>query len=151
MSGLESEQLDELEWRIAEFLEEPWDKGIGCPKKLTLREAVIITSGYVRQNIIEAVWAEIFDTSQPTISRIITKFTPLIEKATAQDTPSDEAGAGDLEAAGEAEQVRHAVLDGGLLPVGGVGVLVHDAAAAVIRENTYESHPPGGSVPAGPA
>jgi hypothetical protein len=33
-----------------------------------LREAVVVASGYMRQNIIQEVWAEIFDTSQPVIS-----------------------------------------------------------------------------------
>ena len=45
-------------------------------------------------DIIEDVWAEIFYTSQPTISRIITEVTPLIEKATAEFRPAaDEARA----------------------------------------------------------
>ncbi len=109
MSGLGSEQLDKLERRIAESLEEPWDKGIGCPKEFTLREAIIIASGYARQNIIQQVWAEIFDTSQPTISRIITTVTPLIEKATAQDRPSAE----DAKAAVRGQTV---LLDGFLAP-----------------------------------
>ena len=44
MSGLDSEQLEELVFRIEEQLGGPWDKGIGRPKSLTLREAIIITS-----------------------------------------------------------------------------------------------------------
>ena len=90
MSGLDSEQLDELEARVAALFENPWDSGTGRPRELTLREAIIVSSGYARQNIIEDVWAEIFDTSQPTISRIITEITPLIEKATAEFRPSAE-------------------------------------------------------------
>ena len=65
MSGLDSEQLDELVWRIKDQLEEPWHKGIGRPKDLSLREAVVVACGYMRQNITQEVWAEIFDTSQP--------------------------------------------------------------------------------------
>ena len=90
MSGLDSEQLDELVLRVEERLDEPWDKGIGRPKSLTFREAIIITCGYIRQNIIQEVWAEIFDTSQPVISAIITKFTPLIEASTEEDRPTAE-------------------------------------------------------------
>jgi len=90
MSGLDSEQLDELELRVAEILERPWDSATGRPKELTLREAIIVASGYARQNIIEDVWAEIFDISQPSVSRIITKITPLIEKATAEFRPAAE-------------------------------------------------------------
>ena len=88
MSGLDPEQLDELVWRIEEQLEEPWHKGIGRPKDLSLREAVVVASGYMRQNIIQEVWAEIFDTSQPVISGIIAKFTPLIEESTEEDRPT---------------------------------------------------------------
>ena len=90
MSGLDSEQLDELVQRIEEQLEEPWHKGTGRPKDLSLREAVIVASGYTRQNIIQHVWAEIFDTSQSVISQVVTKFTPLIEAATEPDRPTAE-------------------------------------------------------------
>ena len=61
MSGLDEEQLSELECRVSELLEEPWDKEEGRPRELTLREALVITCGYMRQNIIEDVWADIFD------------------------------------------------------------------------------------------
>ena len=44
----------------------------------------------MRQNIIQEVWAEIFDTSQPVISGIIAKFTPLIEASTEEDRPTAE-------------------------------------------------------------
>jgi transposase len=87
MSGLDSEQLDELTDRVAAVLKNPWGSGIGRPKDLTLREAIIVSSGYARQNIIEEVWAEIFGTSQPTISRVLTDITPLIDKVTAQFRP----------------------------------------------------------------
>jgi hypothetical protein len=88
MSGLDSEQLDELVLRVEEQLEEPWHKGTGRPKELSLREAVIVASGYMRQNIIQQVWAEIFGTSQPVISQVVTKFTPLIDAATDEDRPT---------------------------------------------------------------
>ena len=42
---------------MAELLETPWDKGEGRPRELTLREALVVTCGYLRQNIIEDVWA----------------------------------------------------------------------------------------------
>ena len=60
MSGLDAEQLDALEQRVSELLEKPWDQKDGRPRELTLREALVVTSGYLRQNIIEEVWAEIF-------------------------------------------------------------------------------------------
>jgi hypothetical protein len=42
MSGLDEEQLGELEYCVAELLEEPWDKGEGRPHELTLREALTL-------------------------------------------------------------------------------------------------------------
>ena len=87
MSGLDSAQLDELEQMVSELVEEPWDKGEGRPRELTLREALIVTCGYLRQNIIEDVWAEIFSVAQSTISRYITFLTPSVEKATEGDRP----------------------------------------------------------------
>ncbi len=90
MSGLDSEQLDELVQRIEEKLVELWHKGVGRPKGLTLREAVVVASGYMRQNLIQEVWAEIFGTSQSVISQIVTKFTPLIEAVTHEDRPTAE-------------------------------------------------------------
>ena len=110
MSGLDSEQLDELVWRIKDQLEEPWRKGIGRPKDLSLREAVVVACGYMRQNITQEVRAEIFDTSQPVISGIIAKLTPLIEASTEEDRPTvDEA----KEAAAREQTV---LVDGFLAP-----------------------------------
>ena len=109
MSGLDEEQLSELEYRVAELLEEPWDKGKGRPRELTLREALVVTCGYMRQNIIEDVWADIFDVAQSTISRYITFLTPLVEKATEEDRPTDEDAA-------EATRGAIALVDGTLWP-----------------------------------
>src|SRR5918997_4461671 len=105
MSGLDAEQLDALEQMVGELLEKPWDKGKGRPRELTLREALVVTSGYMRQNITEEVWAEIFDVDQSTISRYITFLTPLIDQATAEFRPS-------AEEAAEATRDTIALVDG---------------------------------------
>jgi len=110
MSGLDTEQVDELVLRVEVELSESWNKGIGRPKGVTLREAVIIACGYMRQNIIQEVWAEIFDTSQPVISEIVTKFTPLIEAATEEERPTAE------EAKKEAAREQTVLVDGFLAP-----------------------------------
>jgi hypothetical protein len=94
MSGLDPAQLDELEQMVSELLEEPWDKGEGRPRELALREALVVTCGYLRQNIIEDVWADIFGVAQSTISRYITFLTPFVEKATEEDRPTAEDAAG---------------------------------------------------------
>ena len=109
MSGLDAEQLDELEELVSELLEEPWDKRTGRPRDLSLREALIVASGYARNNITEEIWAEIFDVDQSTISRHITFLTPLIGKATAGFRPS-------AEEAAEATRGVIALVDGTLWP-----------------------------------
>jgi hypothetical protein len=109
MSGLNAEQLDELEECVAELLEEPWNKVRGRPRELTFREALIVACGYARNNITEEIWAEIFDVDQSTISRCITFLTPLIDRATAGFRPvADEAE--------EATRGAVALVDGTLWP-----------------------------------
>jgi hypothetical protein len=109
MSGLDEEQLGELEYCVAGLLGEPWDKREGRPRELTLREALVVTCGYMRQNIIEDVWADIFGVGQSTISRYITLLTPLVEEATAVDRPT-------AEDAAEATRDVIALVDGTLWP-----------------------------------
>ena len=107
--GLNSRQLDELEARIEDILPEPWDKGIGRPKSLSLREAIMVTLLYKRQNMTEEVIADVFGISQGTVSNIITEFTSLIARATEEFRPDPE----------EAKQVtkgRLALVDGTLWP-----------------------------------
>lgn len=108
ISGLDTGQLDELEQRVSDLLK-PWDQGTGRPKELTLREALIVTSGYMRHNIIEDVWAEMFDVDQSTISRYITVLTPLIDQVTAEFRPS-------AQDAAEATRDAIALVDGTLWP-----------------------------------
>ena len=107
--GLNAEQLDELEERIEDILAEPWDKGIGRPKSLSLREAIMVALLYKRQNMIEEVIADLFGVSQGTVSDIITEFTPLIAQATEEFRP-------DVEEAKQMTRGRLALVDGTLWP-----------------------------------
>jgi hypothetical protein len=109
MSGLTYEQLDELEKYVEELLTEPWNKETGRPRELTLREALIVASGYTRNNITEEIWAEMFDVHQATISRYITDLTPLIAQATEEFQPT-------AEDAAEATRDAIALVDGTLWP-----------------------------------
>jgi len=109
MSGLDEEQLNELECRVARLLERSWAKDVGRPHELSLREALVVTCGYLRQNIVEDVWADIFDVDQSTVSRYITLLTPLVEKATQRDRPG-------VEEAAEATRDAIALVDGMLWP-----------------------------------
>ena len=107
--GLDAEQLDELEARIEDILPDPWDKGTGRPKSLSLREAIMVTLLYKRQNMIEEVIADLFGVSQGTVSEIITEFTPLIAQATEEFRP-------DAEEAKQMIRGRLALVDGTLWP-----------------------------------
>ena len=107
--GLDAEQLDELEARIEDILPDPWDKGTGRPKSLSLREAIMVTLLYKRQNMIEEVIADLFGVSQGTVSEIITEFTPLIAQATEEFRP-------DAEEAKQMTRGRLALVDGTLWP-----------------------------------
>jgi DDE superfamily endonuclease/Helix-turn-helix of DDE superfamily endonuclease len=84
-------------------------KAQGPPREITFREALVITCGYMRQNIIEDVWADIFDVDQSTISRIITFLTPLVEQATTEFRPAPQEAA-------EATRGVVALVDGTLWP-----------------------------------
>ena len=48
----------------------------------------VVACGYMRQNIIEDVWADILDVAQLTISRYIKFLTLFVEKATEEDRPT---------------------------------------------------------------
>jgi hypothetical protein len=109
MSGLTCEQLGELEERVTELLGEPWVKGSGRPRGLTLREVLIVACGYERNNITEEIWAEIFDVDQSTILRCITLLTPLIDQATEGFRPV-------AEEAAESTRGAVALVDGTLWP-----------------------------------
>ena len=89
MSGLDSEQLDELEDRVSELLGNPWDSSTGRPRELTLREAIIVSSGYMPADVVEASGQDLRHFAAhhfPDHRRI----TPLIEKATAEFRPAAE-------------------------------------------------------------
>ena len=107
--GLDAEQLNELEARIEDILPDPWNKGIGRPKSLSLREAIMVTLLYKRQNMIEEVIADLFGVSQGTVSEIIAEFTPLIAQATEEFRP-------DAEEAKQMTRGRLALVDGTLWP-----------------------------------
>ena len=109
MSGLDKEQLDELEERVAELLEMPWDKRAGGPREPSFQEALAVTCGYMRQNIVEEVWADIFEVDQSTISRVITFLTPLVEQATEEFKPT-------ADEASETTRDAIALVDGTLWP-----------------------------------
>ena len=111
MSGLDSEQLDELVWRIEDQLEEPVAQRNRAPKHLSREKPSSSACGSCATDSITAgSLGGNFDTSQPVISGIINKFTPLIQASTEEDRPTvDEA----KEAAAREQTV---LVDGFLAP-----------------------------------
>ena len=107
--GLDAEQLEELHMRIEDILPEPWVKGTGRPKKLTLRQAIAVTLMYNRQNIAEEVIGDIFGVSQSVVSSVITTLTPLIADAAEEFRP-------DIDEAMQVTKGRLVLVDGTLWP-----------------------------------
>jgi hypothetical protein len=108
-TGLEEEQFTELIRCVEEALDEPWHKSVGRPRELDLPEAVAVACAYMRHNLVEDVLAEFFGVGQPTISRVITELTPIIEMVTAAEIPT-------VEHAAEAVAGRACLVDGTLGP-----------------------------------
>lgn len=76
------------------------------PPILGLFKSVVVTLTYLRRNRVQAELAESFGVSQPTISRAISRVTPLLSKAVAEYVPTaDELG----------ERTQY-IVDGTLLP-----------------------------------
>jgi hypothetical protein len=107
--GIDTRQLDELEKLIEKILPEPWNKATGRPKSLSLREAIMITLLYERQNLTQEVIADFFGVSQAVVSGIIAEFTPLIAQVTEEFVP-------DAEEAKQVTRGRLALVDGTLWP-----------------------------------
>lgn len=78
----------------------------GRKRALGLYKSVVVTLTYLRRNHVQQELAELFDTSQPTISRAITAMTPLLEELLRDWVPTVD----DLDA-----EVQ-LIVDGTLLP-----------------------------------
>ena len=109
MSGLDSEQLDELVCRIEISLKSRGIKESGVRKTLLCEKPPSCRRPYVTEHNAGSR-AEIFDTSQPVISGIIAKFTPLIQASTEKDRPTVE------EAKEAAAREQTVLVDGFLAP-----------------------------------
>ena len=109
MSGLDSEQLDELVWRSKISLKSRGTKDWAPEGPLSARSRHRGMRLYAAEHNPGSL-GEIFDTSQPVISGIITKFTPLIEASTKEDRPTVD------EAKGSAAREQTVLVDGFLAP-----------------------------------
>lgn len=103
-TGLDSEQLHDLVELVRQRVD--WSNDRGRPKATGLLKAVVIAVAYLRQNIVQAVLGEYFEVSQSTVSRIITKLTPIVADVLDGFIPN----------ATEATQGRVVLVDGTLAP-----------------------------------
>jgi DDE superfamily endonuclease len=106
-TGLTPEQLDELVDRVDGLLD-GWDHPRGRPRALGLYAAVVVTLALLRHNLAQALAAELWQVSQPTISRVFAALRDVVGQA------ADLAGVG-LADVPVGERV---LVDGTLLPTG---------------------------------
>ena len=78
-TGLTAKQFTTLLTTLTAHI--TWAKPGGRPPTLTLAQALKVTLFYHRHNLTEELLAEIFNTSQPTISRTINTVEKALEKA----------------------------------------------------------------------
>jgi DDE superfamily endonuclease len=79
-TGLTGEQLDELVDRVDGLLG-GWDHPRGRPRALDLYTAVVVTLALLRHNLAQALAAELWQVSQPTISRVFAALRVVVGQA----------------------------------------------------------------------
>lgn len=94
-TGLSWDEIVELTELVERFAAEAGEL-IGCPPTLGLFEGVCVTLTYLRRNRTQVELAEQYETSQPTISRAISRVTEWLERALASKVPvAEELSAGE--------------------------------------------------------
>jgi hypothetical protein len=76
-TGLSPHQLDVLLCRVERRVPD-WDKPVGRPHVLPLWQAVVVLCFLLRHNNAQVLAAELFDVSQPTVSRYATALRPQV-------------------------------------------------------------------------
>jgi len=79
-TGLSPHQLDVLLFRVQRKIPD-WDKPTGRPHALPLWKAVIVLCFLLRHNNAQVLAAELFEISQPTVSRYGTRLRPVVRDA----------------------------------------------------------------------
>lgn len=104
--GLSADQIEELVARIGQIVRPGRQRG--RPSSLSLYRSVVLTVVMVRQNLSQTVAGDLFDVSQPTVSRTYRRFLPLVGQALCLHVP-------DL---AEAVRGRLVLVDGTDVPTG---------------------------------
>jgi len=109
ITGLTAEQLQDLIEKVTHALGRPWQPETGRRRELDLPDAVFVTLVYVRHNVTEELLGAFMGVDQATISRIITRLTPVIAQVTAPEIPTEQD-------ATDAVAGKVALVDGTLAP-----------------------------------
>ena len=72
-------QMQELVNRVHDALPGPWNKKVGRPKRCGLYDAVETTCMYIRHNATQEFLGDLRDTSQSTVSRMVSTLPPLVK------------------------------------------------------------------------
>ena len=80
--------MQELVGRVQGALTEPWNKKIGRPKSCGLYPAVELACRYLRQNVTQEFLGDLRNTSQPTMSRIVTTLVPMVKAVLEEFVPT---------------------------------------------------------------
>lgn len=86
-TGLTASQMQELVARVNEVLGEPWCRN-RRPKACGLYKAVEVTCMWIRHNGTQEFLADLCGASQPTVSRMVNKLTPLVKEVLEEFVPS---------------------------------------------------------------
>ena len=87
-TGLMLSQMQELVRRVHGALSEPWCKKVGRPKTCGLYQAVEIACMDLRHNVTQEFVGDLRDTTQPTVSRIVTTRVPLVKSVLEEFVPT---------------------------------------------------------------
>ncbi|WP_433261485.1 transposase family protein [Actinosynnema sp. CS-041913] len=105
-TGLDPDQIQELVARIRQIL--PPERRRGRPPALGLYRSVVVTLILLRSNLDQATLADLVGVSQPTVSRIHRRLTPLVGQALCLHIPP----------VPEILRGRAVLVDGTLIPIG---------------------------------
>lgn len=107
MTGLSIDQFEYVYEKLAVLLPD-WEQTGGRPRSVSLRDALLCTVAYQKNNVSQEFLAAMFDVTQPAMSGYIRTITPLIADVLEEEfVPQDPA---------EVTQGRIALVDGTLLP-----------------------------------
>ncbi|WP_346004933.1 transposase family protein [Saccharothrix syringae] len=106
-TGLDHDQIRELVRRIDQLRSHPTSQ-VGRPPALSSHRSVLPTLVLLRHNLPQALAADLFGVSQPTVSRVFRRYAPLLGQVTCPHTPPMP----------EPLRGRVVIVDGTLVPTG---------------------------------